>query len=46
MNRPRLKGFIVYIQQFNNNKFSEKWLEEKIKAKLAEEGQNGCHGCA
>lgn len=39
MNRPRLKGFILHIQRFNNNKFPEKWLEEKIENILQKEKQ-------
>lgn len=37
MSRPRIKGFIIHIQKFNNNKFTEDWLEKKIQKKLLEE---------
>lgn len=37
MSRPRIKGFSIHIQKFNNNKFTEPWLEEKITQKLKDE---------
>lgn len=45
MNRPRLKGFVMHIQQFNNNKFTEKWLEDKIANKIKEEKEAEHHDC-
>ena len=44
MGRPRIKGFSIHIQKFNNNKFTEKWLEEKIAKKLQEEKDADCLG--
>ena len=37
MSRPRIKGFIIHVQKFNNHTFTEKWLEDKISRKLEEE---------